>query len=114
MPDKLNDNDFQEAATLLNCDVLAIKAVAEVEKRRRRLPQRWARENPVPGTQILSVHEGRVRPVSSDDLLSEMDQSLKRPNMAHAYDTKLAAAFAKYSKPFGYSLTTGFLTSPPR
>jgi hypothetical protein len=31
MPDKLNDNDFQEAATLLNCDVPAIKAVAEVE-----------------------------------------------------------------------------------
>jgi hypothetical protein len=31
MPDKLNDNDFQEAATLLKCDVPAIKAVAEVE-----------------------------------------------------------------------------------
>jgi hypothetical protein len=31
MPDLLNDNDFQEAATLLNCDVPAIKAVAEVE-----------------------------------------------------------------------------------
>ena len=31
MPDKLNDNDFQEAAQLLNCDVPAIKAVAEVE-----------------------------------------------------------------------------------
>ena len=31
MPDKLNDNDFQEAATLLSCDVPAIKAVAEVE-----------------------------------------------------------------------------------
>ena len=31
MPDKLNDNDFQEAATLLNCEVPAIKAVAEVE-----------------------------------------------------------------------------------
>ncbi len=31
MPDKLNDNDFQEAAALLNCDVPAIKAVAEVE-----------------------------------------------------------------------------------
>jgi len=29
MPDKLNDNDFQDA--LLNCDVTAIKAVAEVE-----------------------------------------------------------------------------------
>jgi hypothetical protein len=31
MPDKLNDNDFQVAATLLKCDVPAIKAVAEVE-----------------------------------------------------------------------------------
>ena len=31
MPDKLNDLDFQEAATLLKCDVPAIKAVAEVE-----------------------------------------------------------------------------------
>ena len=31
MPDKLNENDFQEAATLLKCDVPAIKAVAEVE-----------------------------------------------------------------------------------
>lgn len=31
MPDLLIDNDFQEAATLLNCDVPAIKAVAEVE-----------------------------------------------------------------------------------
>lgn len=31
MPDKLNDNDFQQAATLLTCDVPAIKAVAEVE-----------------------------------------------------------------------------------
>jgi len=50
MPDKLSDNDFQEAARLLNCDVPVIKAVTEVEKRRRRLPQRWARENPVRGT----------------------------------------------------------------
>lgn len=33
MPDLLNDNDFQEAATLLKCDVPAIKAVAEVESR---------------------------------------------------------------------------------
>jgi hypothetical protein len=31
MPDKLNDNDLQEAAQLFNCDVPAIKAVAEVE-----------------------------------------------------------------------------------
>lgn len=31
MPNKLNDNDFQEAAQLLNCDAPAIKAVAEVE-----------------------------------------------------------------------------------
>ncbi len=31
MPDKLNDNDFQEAATLLNREVPAIKAEAEVE-----------------------------------------------------------------------------------
>ena len=31
MPDKLNDNDFQEAATLLNREVPAIMAVAEVE-----------------------------------------------------------------------------------
>ena len=31
MSDKLNDNDFQEAAQLLNCDVPAIRAVAEVE-----------------------------------------------------------------------------------
>ena len=33
MPDKLNENDFQTAAALLNCDVPAIKAVAEVESR---------------------------------------------------------------------------------
>jgi hypothetical protein len=31
MPEKLSENDFQEAATLLKCDVPAIKAVAEVE-----------------------------------------------------------------------------------
>src|SRR5438477_9335143 len=31
MPEKLNQNDFQEAAMLLNCDVPAIKSVAEVE-----------------------------------------------------------------------------------
>lgn len=29
----LNENDYKEAATLLNCDVAAIKAVAEVESR---------------------------------------------------------------------------------
>ena len=29
----LNENDYQQAATLLNCDVPAIKAVAEVESR---------------------------------------------------------------------------------
>ena len=31
LPNKLNENDFQEAAALLKCDVPAIKAVAEVE-----------------------------------------------------------------------------------
>ena len=31
MPDKLNENDFQQAAALLNCDAPAIEAVAEVE-----------------------------------------------------------------------------------
>jgi len=31
VPDKLNDYDFQEAATLINCEVSAVKAVAEVE-----------------------------------------------------------------------------------
>jgi hypothetical protein len=31
MHGKLKDNDFQEAAALLNCDVPAIKAIAKVE-----------------------------------------------------------------------------------
>jgi len=34
MPDKLNENDFRQAATLRKCDAPAIKAVAEVESSR--------------------------------------------------------------------------------
>ena len=33
MPDKLTDQDYETAASLLQCDVAAIKAVAEVESR---------------------------------------------------------------------------------
>jgi hypothetical protein len=52
MSDKLNENDFQAAATLLSCDVPAIKAVAEVESSGDGFLSD-GREDPVRRAQIL-------------------------------------------------------------
>lgn len=76
MPEKLNENDFQEAAQLLNCDVPAIKAVAEVESS---------------GDGFLS--DGRVK------ILFEGHKFFKYTNGAYA-QSHPTICYAKWTKAF--------------